>query len=68
VADIEKLLTKLKATGVPVISKDAALVPWSDTIRRVREGPERAQHRGGGQHRGAHRELSWPVSARACGR
>ncbi|HZF29373.1 MAG TPA: VOC family protein [Gammaproteobacteria bacterium] len=35
VADIEKLLPKLKAAGVRVISKDGALVPWSDTVRNV---------------------------------
>jgi len=35
VADIEQLLPKLKAQGVRVISKDGALVHWSDTVRNV---------------------------------
>ena len=35
VANIEELLPKLKAQGVRVLSKDGALVHWSDTVRNV---------------------------------
>ena len=35
VANIEQLLPKLKAQGVRVLSKDGALVHWSDTVRNV---------------------------------
>lgn len=35
VANIEELLPTLKAKGVRVISKDGALVHWSDTVRNV---------------------------------
>ena len=35
VAKIEELLPQLKARGVRVLSKDGALVHWSDTVRNV---------------------------------
>ena len=35
VADIEKLLPRLKAMGVPVLSKDGALVEWDARTRNV---------------------------------
>jgi catechol 2,3-dioxygenase-like lactoylglutathione lyase family enzyme len=35
VADIEKLLPRLKALNVPVLSKDGALVNWDATTRNV---------------------------------
>ena len=35
VGDIEKLLPRLKALGVPVLSKDGALVEWDATTRNV---------------------------------
>ena len=35
VAKIEELLPQLKAKGVRVLSKDGALVHWSDTVRNV---------------------------------
>ena len=35
VAEIEKLLPRLKAMGVPVISKDGALVEWDARTRNV---------------------------------
>ena len=35
VADIEALLLKLKREGVRVVSKDGALVLWSETLRNV---------------------------------
>jgi hypothetical protein len=35
VAEIEALLPQLKAKGVRVLSKDEALVHWSDTVRNV---------------------------------
>jgi catechol 2,3-dioxygenase-like lactoylglutathione lyase family enzyme len=35
VADIEKLLPRLKTLGVPVLSRDGALVEWDKTTRNV---------------------------------
>jgi catechol 2,3-dioxygenase-like lactoylglutathione lyase family enzyme len=35
VGDIEKLLPRLKGLGVPVLSKDGALVEWDATTRNV---------------------------------